>query len=87
MSILAWIGLGLIVGFLASKIMNKAGEGLAMDLGLGVVGAFLGGWLFDQLGPQPATGVSWWGLLTAGTFALFVLMGYHMIAAPGTRRI
>jgi uncharacterized membrane protein YeaQ/YmgE (transglycosylase-associated protein family) len=87
MSILAWIGLGLIVGFLVSKNMNKAGEGLAMDVGLGVVGACLGGWLFDQLTPQPATAVSWWGLLTAATFAVFVLMGYHTIAAPGPRRI
>jgi hypothetical protein len=52
-----------------------------------VVRALLGGWLFDQLGPQPVTGVSWWGLLTAATFAVFVLMGYHTIAAPGTRRI
>jgi uncharacterized membrane protein YeaQ/YmgE (transglycosylase-associated protein family) len=87
MSILAWMVLGLIVGFVASKVMNKAGEGLTMNVALGVVGALLGGWLFDQLGPQPVTGVSLWGLLMAAAAAVIVLMGYHTIMEPGTRRI
>jgi len=87
MLILAWMALGLIIGFVASKVMNKAGEGLTMNVGLGVVGARLGGWLFHQLGPQPVTGVSLWGLLIAATAAVIVLMGYHTIKEPGARRI
>jgi uncharacterized membrane protein YeaQ/YmgE (transglycosylase-associated protein family) len=86
MSILAWIVLGLIVGFVASKIVNKAGASVAINVALGVIGALLGGWLFDQFGPPPVTGLSWWSLVMAATFAVFVLMGYHTIAEPRGRR-
>jgi uncharacterized membrane protein YeaQ/YmgE (transglycosylase-associated protein family) len=87
MSILAWAVLGLIVGFVVSKIVNQAGEGVALDVALGVVGALLGGWLFDQFGPRGVAGLSVWGLLMAATGAIAVLMGYHTIAGPGARRI
>jgi uncharacterized membrane protein YeaQ/YmgE (transglycosylase-associated protein family) len=86
MSIFAWILLGLIVGFVASKIVNKAGESVAINVALGVLGALLGGWLFDQFGPPSVTGLSWWSLLMAATFAVFVLMGYHTIAEPRGRQ-
>jgi uncharacterized membrane protein YeaQ/YmgE (transglycosylase-associated protein family) len=86
MSFLAWTVVGLIVGFVASKIVNKAGESVAINVALGVVGALLGGWLFDQFGPPAVTGLSWWSLLMAATFAVFVLMGYHTIAEPRGRR-
>ena len=43
MSILAWIVLGLIAGFIGSKIVNKSGEGVILDILLGIVGAVLGG--------------------------------------------
>ena len=39
MSILAWIILGLIAGFIASKLVNKSGEGILLDIVLGIVGA------------------------------------------------
>jgi uncharacterized membrane protein YeaQ/YmgE (transglycosylase-associated protein family) len=86
MSFLAWTVVGLIVGFVASKIVNKAGESVAINVALGVVGALLGGWLFDQFGPPPVTGLSWGSLVMAATFAVFVLMGYHTIAEPRGRR-
>jgi len=86
MSILAWAVIGLIVGLVASRIA-KRGEGVAMDVALGVVGALLGGWLFDQLGPKGAMGFGVWGLLMAATFAAFVLMGYYTIAGSDRRRI
>ena len=47
MSVIAWIVLGLIAGFIASKIVNRAGEGVLLDIVLGVVGAVVGGWLFN----------------------------------------
>ena len=50
MSILAWIVLGLVAGFIASKLVNKTGEGLILDIGLGIVGAIVGGWLFRVFG-------------------------------------
>ena len=50
MSILAWIFLGLLSGFIASKIVNKQGEGILLDIVLGIVGAVVGGLLFSLLG-------------------------------------
>src|SRR3954452_2540329 len=50
MSIIGLVVLGLIAGFIASKIVNKTGEGLVLDIVLGVVGAMVGGWLFAQFG-------------------------------------
>ena len=49
MSIIGWIVLGLIAGFIASKIVNKQGAGLLLDIVLGIVGAVVGGWLFVLL--------------------------------------
>ena len=48
MSFLAWIILGLVAGFIGSKLVNKRGEGLVLDLLLGIVGAIVGGWLFNR---------------------------------------
>ena len=58
MSILSWIILGLISGFIASKIVNKAGEGIVMDIGLGIVGAVVGGWIFSVVGNLGVAGIN-----------------------------
>jgi len=50
MSIIGWIVLGLIAGFIASKIVNKRGEGVIMDIVLGIIGALVGGFIFSTLG-------------------------------------
>ena len=55
MPIISWIVLGLIAGFIASKIVNKTGEGLFRDVGLGIVGAVVGGWLVNTLGMAGVT--------------------------------
>jgi uncharacterized membrane protein YeaQ/YmgE (transglycosylase-associated protein family) len=57
--------LGLVAGFLASKIVNKTGEGVVLDIALGVVGALAGGWLFKQFGQPGVTGLDPWSLLVA----------------------
>ena len=49
MSILSWILLGLIAGFIGSKIVNSTGQGLFLDIALGIVGAVVGGFLFLSL--------------------------------------
>jgi len=56
MSIIGWIILGLIAGFIASKIVNRQGEGFFLDIILGVVGAVVGGWLFERFGGTGVTG-------------------------------
>jgi uncharacterized membrane protein YeaQ/YmgE (transglycosylase-associated protein family) len=80
MSILAWIILGLVAGFLASKVVNKTGSGLIMDLVLGVIGAFVGGYLFTRFGIAGVTGFNLYSLLVATVGAVVVLFVYHAIA-------
>jgi uncharacterized membrane protein YeaQ/YmgE (transglycosylase-associated protein family) len=79
LGIIAWLVLGLLAGFIASKLINKTGEGLVVDIILGVVGAFVGGWLFTQFGSTGVTGLNLWSLLVAVIGAVVVLLIYHMI--------
>ena len=57
MSLLAWIILGLVSGFIASKLINRTGEGVILDIVLGIVGAVIGGWLFNTFGMAGVTGL------------------------------
>ena len=50
MGVIGWIVLGLIAGYIASTLVNKRGEGLAFDILLGIVGAVIGGWIFNAAG-------------------------------------
>ena len=79
MSILAWIVLGLIAGFVASKIVNRTGEGAILDILLGIVGAIVGGWLFHSFGMAGATGVNLYSMVVATLGAVVVLVAYHML--------
>jgi uncharacterized membrane protein YeaQ/YmgE (transglycosylase-associated protein family) len=79
MSFLAWIVLGLLAGFTASKIVNKQGEGFVVDLVLGIVGAVVGGWLFGLFGLSGATGLNFYSLLVAVAGAIVVLLAYHLL--------
>ena len=79
MSFLAWIVLGLVAGFIGSKIVNKAGEGIFLDIVLGIVGAVVGGWLFSTIGASGATGLNLYSLLVAVIGAVLFLFVYHKI--------
>ena len=79
MSIIAWIVLGLIAGFIASKLVNKSGGSLVLDLVLGVVGAFVGGFLFSTFGAAGVTGFNLYSVLVAIIGAVVVLFIYHAI--------
>ena len=79
MSWLAWIVLGLIAGFIASKIVNSAGEGLIIDIILGIVGAVVGGWIFTAFGGSPVTGINIYSIIVAIIGAIIVLWIYHAI--------
>lgn len=79
MSFLAWIVLGLIAGFIGSKIVNKSGEGVLLDIVLGVVGAVVGGWLFNTFGASGVTGLNLYSLLVAVVGAVVLLVVYHAI--------
>jgi len=79
MSIIGWILLGLIAGFVASKIVNKAGEGVALDIVLGIGGAIVGGFLFALLGAQGVTGFNLYSMFVAVIGAIVLLVLYHLI--------
>ena len=79
MSVLAWVILGLIAGFIASKIVNRAGEGVLLDIVLGVIGAVVGGWLFRTFGMTGVTGLNIYSMLVAVIGAVVVLVIYHAL--------
>lgn len=80
MSIISWIILGVIAGFLGSKIVNKTGQGLMLDIALGIVGAIVGGLIFSAFGASGVTGLNIYSLVVAVIGAVVVLWAYHQIA-------
>jgi uncharacterized membrane protein YeaQ/YmgE (transglycosylase-associated protein family) len=78
-SLITWIVLGLTAGFIASKIVNKRGEGIFLDIVLGIVGSVIGGWLFGLAGLGGATGLNVWSFVVAIAGSVLVLLAYHAI--------
>jgi uncharacterized membrane protein YeaQ/YmgE (transglycosylase-associated protein family) len=85
MSLLGWIILGLIAGYIASHIVDNGGKGPLLDIVLGIVGALVGGEIFNALGAMPVTGFNFYSLFVAVIGAVVVLVIYHAIA--GRRRL
>ena len=81
MGFLSWIILGLIAGWIGSKIVNKTGSGMLMDIILGVVGAVVGGFIASRLGIGEVTGVNIESLFIAVIGAVIVLLVYRAVAA------
>ena len=84
MSIIGWLVLGLIAGFIASKVVNKTGEGLVLDIVLGIVGALVGGWLFAAFGGTGVTGFNLYSMFVAVIGAVVVLVVYHAVVGRRT---
>ena len=85
MSIIGWLILGLVAGFIGSKLVNKSGEGLLLDIVLGIVGAVVGGFLASLVGGAPVTGLNIYSLVIAAIGSIVVLFAYH--ALTGRRAI
>jgi uncharacterized membrane protein YeaQ/YmgE (transglycosylase-associated protein family) len=83
MSIITWILLGLVSGFIASKLVNKTGEGVFLDIVLGIVGAFVGGFLFHLFGATGVNGFNLWSMFVAVIGAVVVLVIKHAITGRG----
>ncbi len=79
MSFLAWLVLGLIAGFIGSKLVNKRGEGLLLDIILGIVGAMVGGFVFSLFGASGVTGLNLYSMIVAVVGAVLVLVIYHAL--------
>ncbi|HQT84167.1 MULTISPECIES: GlsB/YeaQ/YmgE family stress response membrane protein [Acidiphilium] len=86
MGIIAWLVLGLIAGFIASKLVNKQGEGIVLDMVLGIIGAIVGGFIFNAFGSVGVTGFNIYSLIVAVIGAVVVLVIYHALVG-GRRRI
>jgi uncharacterized membrane protein YeaQ/YmgE (transglycosylase-associated protein family) len=70
-SLLGWIVIGIIAGWLTGKLMRGAGYGILMDLILGLIGAVIGGWIFGRLG---ILAYGFWGTLAAATLGAVILV-------------
>ena len=79
MSFLSWIILGLIAGFLGSKIVNKTGSGVFMDIILGIVGAVVGGWIMRFIGLSGVSGVNLYSVAVSVMGSMVVLWVFHKI--------
>lgn len=79
MTLLMWILLGLVAGFIASHLVNHRGEGVVLDVLLGVVGAMIGGWIFQRFGHVGVTGMNLHSILVATGGAIVFLVAYHAI--------
>jgi uncharacterized membrane protein YeaQ/YmgE (transglycosylase-associated protein family) len=79
MSIFGWIILGLIAGFIGSKIVNRQGQGFWLDMALGIIGALVGGFLFSLFGSEGVTGLNIWSMVVAIVGSVVVLLIYNVL--------
>jgi uncharacterized membrane protein YeaQ/YmgE (transglycosylase-associated protein family) len=77
---ISWIVLGLIAGFIASKLVNKTGAGILLDIVIGIVGAVVGGFIGEKLGVGGLDGFSLWSILLAVFGAVIVLLAYRAVS-------
>lgn len=83
MSILAWIVVGILGGFIGSLIVNRRGQGLVGDLFLGVIGAIVAGWAFHRFGQPGVTGINLYSILVSAAGAIVLLVLYHALRGRG----
>jgi uncharacterized membrane protein YeaQ/YmgE (transglycosylase-associated protein family) len=83
LNVIGWIILGLISGFIASKLVNKTGSGLVMDVILGLVGAVVGGFIVRQFGFHGATGLNIPSLIVSVIGAVIVMVVFHFLFRRG----
>ena len=79
MSIIAWLVVGLVAGWIGSMIVNRGGEGPLLDIVLGIVGAFVGGFLFNMLGHSGVSGINLYSIFVAVIGSIVVLVIYHAL--------
>lgn len=84
MSLLALLVFGLITGFISSKIVNRTGKGIVLDIFLGLLGSIVGSWLFHELGYRGVTGFNPWSGMVAVVGGVVVLALFHGIRRLST---
>ncbi len=79
LSFVAWIVIGLVTGFIGNKILNKTGHGLTRDCLIGIVGAFISGFLANLLGTRGGPGLDLYSLVVAAVGAVVFMIIYHAL--------
>ncbi len=86
MDLLAWVVVGIIAGFLAKLVVPGEGPGGVLgDLVVGVIGAIIGGWLFNAFGRPGLSGLSVWSILVAFVGGVVLLLILRLLA--GSRAV
>ena len=84
MSIIGWIILGLVAGFIASKIVDARGQGPMLEIVLGIVGAIVGGVVFQAFGATGVTGFNLYSMIVAIIGSVAVLWIYNAVTRHRT---
>jgi len=79
MGIISWVILGLIAGFIGSKIVDRRGQGFWLDIALGIIGAVVGGFLFSSFGASGVSGLNIWSMIVAIVGSVVVLLLYNAV--------
>ena len=80
MAFVVWIILGLVAGYIANQIVYREGKGLWLNMGLGIVGAIVGGIIFSVLGGAGITGINPYSLIVAVVGSIIVLWIYNAVS-------
>jgi uncharacterized membrane protein YeaQ/YmgE (transglycosylase-associated protein family) len=80
MSFVVWIILGLVAGYIANQIVYREGKGLWLNMGLGIVGAIVGGMIFSLLGGAGITGINPYSLIVAVVGSIIGLWIYNAVS-------
>ncbi len=81
MSILIWVVLGLVAGFVSSRYINTSGHGLTLDVLLGVAGALIGGFGFNFVTSAGIMAFEIWSMFSAVVVAVLAVGVFHLITA------
>jgi uncharacterized membrane protein YeaQ/YmgE (transglycosylase-associated protein family) len=85
MTVIAWIVVGMLGGFIGSMVVNRRGPGTLVDLFLGIFGAVLAGWAFESFGRSVVTGINPDSILASAAGAIVVLVVYHLLRGSPAR--
>ena len=85
MSIIGWIIVGAIAGWIAEKVMGRD-DGLLMNIVIGIVGAFIGGFIATRVFDMAASGGWIYSILVAVVGALVLLFVVGLVRGRSVRR-
>lgn len=79
LAIVGWVAVGLIVGFVASRVIDLRGDDPRLGIGLAATAAIAGGWLFSVISGSTVALFNVWGLLFAGIAAVAAVIVWHIV--------